>query len=255
VLFVELDHRAKLARSLERSLGKVEWADGGGTVRVVLDPVGALRHVAVGGSLLAGPALVLAGLLGGGNFPERFDAKQVLVTPAGGDGVRIRETIDQDFGTNDRHGHERIIPNDFGVPTDIDASSPDAPAQIDAIDYGFETRIRLGDPDVTIDGQHRYVLAYTLPSARISSGELALDIIANDEAVETGRFEVVVSGFELVDPLCNVGASKATRVAAPSSAMATSTERSSSRWHPATASPSAAPSSASPIRPMCQCPR
>ena len=149
---------------------------------------------------------MLAGLLGGGNFPERFDAKQVLVTPAGGDGVRVREVIDQDFGTNDRHGHERIIPNDFGVPTDIDASSPDAPAQIDAIDYGFETRIRLGDPDVTIDGQHRYVLAYTLPSAQLFSGELALDIIANEEAVETGRFEVVVSGFELADPLCNVGA-------------------------------------------------
>ena len=172
----------------------------------MLDPVGALRHLAVGGSLLAGPALVLAGVLGGGLHPERFDAKQVLVTPAGGDGVRVREVIDQDFGTNDRHGHERIIPNDFGVPTNIEASSPDAPAQLDAVDYGYETRIRLGDPDVTIDGQHRYVLSYTLPSAQLTTGMLALDIIANKETFETERFEVVVSGFELTDPTCNVGA-------------------------------------------------
>ena len=149
---------------------------------------------------------MLAGVLGGGLHPERFDAKQVLVTPAGGDGVRVREVIDQDFGTNDRHGHERIIPNDFGVPTDIEASSPDASAQIDAVDFGYETRIRLGDPDVTIDGQHRYVLAYTLPDAQISFGQLALDIIANEETFETERFEVVVSGFELADPTCNVGA-------------------------------------------------
>lgn len=177
-------------------------------MQVVLDPVGALRHVAVGGSLLAAPALVLMGFLGGGVHEERFDAKQVLVTPAGGEGVRIREVIDQDFGTNQRHGHERIIPNDFGQPSDIEASSPDADAGVSVSELaGDKTRIRLGDPDVSIDGQHRYVLTYTLPEARLSTGVLALDIIANDETVDTTRFEVVVSGFELSNPLCSVGSS------------------------------------------------
>ena len=66
------------------------------------------------------------GVLGGGRHDERFDAKQIVVSPVG-DGVRIREVVDQDFGTFNRHGYERVIPNDFGVPTDIVASSPDAP--------------------------------------------------------------------------------------------------------------------------------
>jgi len=79
-------------------------------------------------------------------------------------------------GSSQRRGHERFIPVDFGVPT-----------------------------DVTINGQHRYELGFTLPAARLSSGELALDIIGTDETIETDRFEVVVAGFDLREPRCNVG--------------------------------------------------
>ncbi|MGB8862280.1 MAG: hypothetical protein WCC60_23700, partial [Ilumatobacteraceae bacterium] len=170
----------------------------------MLNPVGSLRHVAVGASLVAGPVLVMAGLMGGGVHEERFDAKQVVVTPVG-DGVRIRETVDEDFGTYDRHGYERNIPNDFGVATDVEATSPDAPADVDVTDLGYKTRIRLGDPDTTIDGQHRYILSYTLPDAQLSTGTLALDIIGDAEEFETGRFEVVLAGFELSNTTCNVG--------------------------------------------------
>lgn len=170
----------------------------------MLNPVGALRHVAVGASLVAGPALVLAGVMGGGVHDERFDAKQVLVTSAG-DGVRLRETVDQDFGTTQRHGYERIIPNDFGEPIDVVVSSPDAPDQTSITDMGSRTRIRIGDPDSTISGQHRYLLSYTLPDAQLSTGALALDIIDPGEELETGRFEVVLAGFELADTTCNVG--------------------------------------------------
>ena len=59
---------------------------------------------------------------------------------------------------------------------------------------------------MTVSGQHRYVLTYTLPDARLSSGELALDVIGTDETLPTDRFEVVVTGLQLDDPLCNVGA-------------------------------------------------
>jgi uncharacterized membrane protein YgcG len=173
----------------------------------VLNPVGVLRHVAVGGSLIAAPVLTLAGLIGGGVHEERFEAKQVVVTPAG-DGVRIRETVDDDFGTSSRHGYERIIPNDFGVPVDIEASSPDAPDDLSVSEMRGSTRIRIGDPDTTIDGQNRYLLSYTLPDAQLSSGVLALDIIGdplNPEKLETGRFEVVLAGFELTDVTCNAG--------------------------------------------------
>jgi uncharacterized membrane protein YgcG len=170
-----------------------------------LGTLGTWRHAVVAVSVLGGSALALAGLIGT-DRSEVFDSKQLTITPTGDDGLRIREVVDQDFGRHDRHGYERTIPNDFGVPTDIEASSPDAPADltVDAL-AGDETRIRIGDPDTTVSGQHRYVLSYTLPAARLSSGELALDLIGNDETVDTEHFEIVVTGLELDDPLCNVG--------------------------------------------------
>ena len=44
--------------------------------------------------------------------------------------MRIREVIDQDFGDADRHGYEQTIDDDFGVPIDITAESPDANADV-----------------------------------------------------------------------------------------------------------------------------
>jgi uncharacterized membrane protein YgcG len=165
------------------------------------------RHAAAGVVVIGLSGLALAGLVGGERqTEERFEAKQVTVTPAGDDGVTIREVVDQDFGTHDRHGYQRIIPNDFGEPIDVRASSPDAPADVSVEQVGGATRIRVGDPDVTVGGQHRYVLTYTLPDARISSGMLALDIIGTEETVATGRFEVVVTGLQLDGARCHVGA-------------------------------------------------
>jgi hypothetical protein len=172
----------------------------------MLGKIGLWRHVvaviAVGGTAV----LAAIGVIGGA--PERFDSKVVTVQPVGDDGVRVREVVDEDFGDQHRHGYERIIPTDFGEPIDIEASSPDANADIhvDSVETG--DRIRLGDPDVTLSGQHRYILTYTLPDAQISTGTLALDIIGDSrkpEEFETGRFEVIVTGMELADTRCNVG--------------------------------------------------
>ena len=173
---------------------------------VELGRFGWWRHAAAGMVVLGCSGLALAGLVGAERqTEERFEAKQVTVTPTGDDGVTIREVVDQDFGTNDRHGYERIIPNNFGEPADVRASSPDAPADVSVTAVGGDTRIRVGDPGVTVSGQHRYVLTYTLPNARISSGELALDIIGTGETVATGRFEVVVTGLRLDGGRCHVG--------------------------------------------------
>ena len=172
----------------------------------MLGKIGAWRHVVVASSIGGTALLAATGVIGRGDFGERFESKVVTVEPAGDDGVRIREVVDQDFGTNNRHGYERKIPIDFGNPTDIEASSPDANADTDVTSFGGFDRIRLGDVDTTFTGQHRYVLAYTLPAAQLSTGQLALDIIGTDETLETGRFEVVVKGLELDDPKCSVGA-------------------------------------------------
>ncbi|MGI9052877.1 MAG: DUF2207 family protein [Ilumatobacteraceae bacterium] len=164
------------------------------------------RHGIVVAAVAGGAVLTGAGVIGSPSRDERFESKQVVVAPAGDDGVRITETVDIDFGSEERRGYQRQIPVNFGVPIDVEASSPDAPDGVDVEVIGGEARIRVGDPDVTLTGQHRYVLAYTLPDARLSSGDLALNIIDNEETLETQRFEVVVTGMQLDDVLCNVGA-------------------------------------------------
>ncbi|HEU0040818.1 MAG TPA: DUF2207 domain-containing protein, partial [Jiangellaceae bacterium] len=174
-----------------------------------------LRKVRLRNHVMVGLAIALMALLagcrviGGGDDslvrPERFDAKQVTVWPEGDNGVHVREVVDIDFGPTERHGYQRIIPNDFGEPQSVEATS-DVNSDVTVVNVGNDTRIRIGDPNETITGRHRYTLDYVLPDARLDSGVLALDIIGNDETMETGRFEVVVTGFEFGTTACDTGA-------------------------------------------------
>ena len=167
------------------------------------------QHLVVGLSILVMALLVGFGFLGAGDEallrPEHFDAKQVTVWPDGDDGVRIREVVDIDFGLTERHGYQRRIPNDFGVPVDVEASSPNANADVNVVELDSETRIRVGDPVETLTNRHRYVLEYTLPNANTSSGTLLLDIIGDEETFETQRFEVIITGFEFDGTECDTG--------------------------------------------------
>ena len=193
----------------------------------MLGEISKLRHAIVGVAIGGTTLLAAFGVIGAGSHEERFDAKTIVVEPRSDDTIRITEYVDQDFGHYAKHGYERLIPNDFGVPTDVMASSPDAPDDLSVVDEGSITRIRIGDPDTTIKNQHRYVLSYTYPDAMLSELGLLLDIVApaGDGWVgdnETGRFEIVVTGVELADTGCNVGAKGAIggctldRVPAPS---------------------------------------
>jgi len=150
----------------------------------------------------------LFGLVGSAVHPERFDAKTVVITPVAthSDGVRITEYVDIDFGSTQRRGYERYIPTDFGEPVEITASSPSAPDDLGLERIGDELRIRIGDPYVLNTGRHRYELAYTLPETGLASGVFALDIIGTQETLRTERFTVVISGIELTDIVCSVGA-------------------------------------------------
>jgi len=168
------------------------------------------RHAAV--ALAAGGTGLLGatGVIGGGRHPERYDTWHVVVDPAGGDALAITTTFDHDFGDADRHGPELFVDNDYGAPTDVSAESPDAPADVSVVDLGSETRIRIGDPDVTVSGQHRYNVSYVLPEARVGTGFLALDILEGDDDLETDHVEVVLTGFELANPRCFAGVAGST---------------------------------------------
>jgi hypothetical protein len=132
------------------------------------------------------------------------------VAPTGDDGLRIRDVVDQDFGSTERHGYQRVIANDFGAPTDVTATSPDAPASLSVTPLdNDETQIRIGDSAVTISGKHRYTLSYTLPDAHVGDGTLALDINRTGDTLETGQLEIIITGLVLQDPVCAVGTASA----------------------------------------------
>ena len=175
----------------------------------MLQKVRLRNHVMVGLAIVLMSLLAGCRVIGGGDDavfrPESFDAKQVTVWPEGADGVHIREIVDIDFGPTERHGYQRVIPNDFGVPESVEATS-DANSTVSVVNVGSDTRIRIGDPNETLTGRHRYTLDYVLPDAQLSSGVLALDIIGNAETFETKRFEVVVTGFEFGTTECDTGA-------------------------------------------------
>ena len=180
-----------------------------GKTEVMLRKVSFWHHLVVGLAILAMTLLAGFRVIGAGDEslirPEHFDAKQVTVRPEGADGVRIREVVDIDFGPTARRGYQRILPNDFGAPIDVTASSPDANDDVEVVQFGGETRIRVGDPNVTFTGRHRYVLEYTLPDAAVSTGRLDLDIIGTDETFVTQRFEIVLTGFSFDSLDCSTG--------------------------------------------------
>ncbi|HUF97376.1 MAG TPA: hypothetical protein VMM60_04545 [Ilumatobacter sp.] len=171
----------------------------------MLGKFGSFRHVAVGTVIAAAGVLGATGLIGGGHHDEVIDHWQVVISPAGGDAVRVREVFDQDFGSNDRHGPERTIPHDFGEPVDVSASSPDAPDDLDVDDMGFETRIRVGDPDVEVSGQHRYVIEYMLPEVELDDGVFRIDAISDKYRIDMREAEVILNGFDLSDTECFTG--------------------------------------------------
>ncbi len=113
------------------------------------------RHGVVLASVAACSILAFSGIIGAGNRSERFQAKQVVVWPVGANGLRVREVVDEDFGAHDRHGYQRVIPIDFGVPDDVVASSPDAPRtcslEPDVYEGQAATGIRVGDPTATVE--------------------------------------------------------------------------------------------------------
>lgn len=150
--------------------------------------------------------LAAMGIVGVPGRPERLDAKTVVYEPADDGGVRVTEYVDIDFGTTDRHGYERVLRTDFGWPVDVDAYSSTVSSKVSSEPDGTDAVIRVGDPDVTVSGRHRFVLAYTLPLADLREGRAVdLSVIDPGEDFETGRFTVVLNGFRLDDALCSVG--------------------------------------------------
>lgn len=160
------------------------------------------KHLAVGAAAIVGGAATAFGLIGAGT--DTVEQWQTVVRPDGANGVAIRETIDVDFKRNLKHGIIREIPHDFGEPDNVAVRSPSAPDDLNATYQGGYTEFRIGDPDQTTGGQHRYVIDYVLPDADLAGNVLNLDIVAG-YAQDIEELEAIITGFELDDPTCYVG--------------------------------------------------
>jgi hypothetical protein len=162
--------------------------------------------VVAGGSLAIGAVALVGAVVGDTERVERLWTSAALT----GDGsAHVTEVIDYDFGSlNDKQGIFRVVP-DVSPDAPITVDSPDAP---DAIQVTPETtngrdgaRIRIGDPDVTVSGRHRYRIDYPLPG--VARGT-TLDWEAVGTGWEVGIDEAeihVVAPFELRDATCSVG--------------------------------------------------
>ncbi|HVE98729.1 MAG TPA: DUF2207 domain-containing protein [Mycobacteriales bacterium] len=101
---------------------------------------------------------------------ERVAAYTVHLTLERSGRLHVVETIDYDFGPNERHGIYRTIPVRFHHDDRYDrvypvdnlevTGSPGTPTDVDVTDEGGSKRIRIGDPDRTISGRHSYRIAY-----------------------------------------------------------------------------------------------
>lgn len=94
--------------------------------------------------------------------------------------VTIQETIAVDFGSEEKHGIFRTIPYIY-TDTDHPISTPltvtDVTMDNATIPYTITkesgyVEIKIGDPDITISGNHRYVVSYTITGILRNTGSV-----------------------------------------------------------------------------------
>lgn len=149
-------------------------------------------------------AFAVAALSGG----ERVARLWVSATVAEDGSARIVEVVDYDFGIEERHGIFRDVP---GLRTDqpVEVTSPDAPDDV-SVTGTDPVRLQIGDADVTVSGQHRYELSYTLDGVS-RNGRLAWDAVGTGWQVPIDDVEVHVTGaVELDADTCSTGDGGAT---------------------------------------------
>jgi uncharacterized protein (TIGR04222 family) len=136
----------------------------------------------IGATALAVVAFAVAVVVGvalpaGAGSSEKITNYDVDITIQPSGSLIVRETIDYDFGSLFRHGIFRDVLTRFDYPPEknhdrvypIDVISVEAsegtPAEYTVETEGDYERIRIGDPDRTITGEHTYEITYRVRGA------------------------------------------------------------------------------------------
>lgn len=133
------------------------------------------------------------------------------------DGLAVTEVIDYDFGVAQRHGIFRDIP-DLAPGSDVEVFSATAPDMFEVIPQIGQTRIKIGDPDQTISGRHRYRIDFTLARSAVLTGDsFAWNAIGNEWTVDMSNVDIrvdlgatarslqCVQGTAWSDQSCDIG--------------------------------------------------
>jgi Predicted membrane protein (DUF2207) len=166
------------------------------------------------GAVVGGGIVAVGGAVGDG---ERIPQMWVGAELSAEGGTQVTEAIDYDFGLIPKHGIFRTIPGlafDSTV-TVASATAPDDIAAFTPVYIGGEAgmEVKVGDPNTTITGRHRYLLDYQLPRALLldAADTLAWDAVGTKWTVPIQRAEIhIVAPWELEGATCHVGAEGAT---------------------------------------------
>lgn len=160
------------------------------------------------GALAAGAVAAIGGVAGD---TERVSGMWVGTALDDAGSARVLEVIDYDFGlAQGKHGIFRTIP---GLSTDdpVEVTSSSAPAGIAgkstvviAGEPGVE--LKIGDPNTTITGRHRYQLEYGHDGLLSSTDHLAWDAVGAGWTVPVDQTEVhVVAPWRFEALGCSTG--------------------------------------------------
>jgi hypothetical protein len=166
-----------------------------------------------GTGLAVGGAAFIGGLVGNQEHVRSLWAGAELAADGG---AAVVEVVDYDFGyQSGKHGIYRDVP---GLDPDarIEVTSPDAPGDLAVLDAPPDspsypaTRLRIGDPNRTVTGERRYVIAYDLDGLA-PGGQLQWDAVgaAWEVPINTATVEVVAS-WKFVDVRCVTGTAGST---------------------------------------------
>lgn len=129
---------------------------------------------------------------------------EIRVEPTGS--MLVTETIDYDFGSNNRHGIFREISVRTGYDDRYERTFPlkvisvvgsaGTPDEYESETLGNHRRLKIGDPDKTITGAHRYTIVYRVDAALNGfpqHDELYWNAIGTEWSVQIDRATVKVT--------------------------------------------------------------
>jgi hypothetical protein len=163
------------------------------------------------GAAATGAAALIGGLAGD---TERVAGMWVGSALSADGSAAVTEVIDYDFGVQERHGIFRTIPGvSLEDPVSVaSASAPDRIEERSSASIGGEpgVKLRIGDPDVTITGQHRYRIDYRHRGLLDAAGTLRWDAVGTAWEVPVEQTEVhVVAPWSFAEPTCSKGSTGA----------------------------------------------